>query len=120
MRQHVHGLHLRLDDEQHNRLLRFALESGLTLTAAVRLLLEGGLSRQPGGPGDQVLDGVVAQLRALSRLMTATLIASEEARLAVQSVIWSEDDERLVGLRARAASAARQQIAELESAEGEL
>jgi predicted regulator of Ras-like GTPase activity (Roadblock/LC7/MglB family) len=90
------------------------------MTAAVRLLLESGLCRPPGRAGDQVLDGLVTQLRSLSRLVTATLIASEEASLAVQSVIWSEDDERLVGLRARATSAARQQIAELESAEGEL
>lgn len=117
-RRHPHALHLRLDEHQHESARDFAQRRGLTLTAAVRLLLERGVAGRPS-PADGDLAAVELQLRSLNRAVIASLIASESARLAVEAV-FRHDSERLLGLADRAARAARARLSELEEAESEV
>jgi len=109
----MHALHLRLDGEQHESAKAYAEKHGLTLTAAVRLFLERGLAEQPRS--NDGVSGIAGRLDSLERAVIAALIASESARLAMESV-FAHDRERFIDLPDRAAAAARARLAELDAA----
>ena len=118
-RRHAHPIHLRLDDEQHRSLTDFASASGLTLTAALRLLLERALEAESSRPVDSVSARIVEELRTLTHAALGALIAAEHSRLAAVKFLGRHADW-IEGLEEEATAAARARLIELERAELQL
>jgi len=70
---HAYRVQLHCDKQMHNQIKRFSEERGLSDSAAARLLIDRGLSKDD--------DSLSFQMEELSRLVNATLHASIVSRL---------------------------------------